>query len=53
MPGDRYMPICLAMVTAADVVFMLPGWEESPGACLERAYAQYQGKKIIGGWFNA
>lgn len=47
MPGDRYMPICLAMVTAADAVYLLNNWRESPGAILERSFAQYQGKLLI------
>ena len=47
MPVDRYMPICLAMVNAADAVYMLKGWGSSPGAILERMYAGYQGKQII------
>ena len=47
MPGDRYMPICLAMVGVADAVFLLNGWRDSPGAILERNYAHYQGKLII------
>ena len=47
MPGDSYMPICLAMVGVADAVFLLNGWRDSPGATLERNYAQYQGKLII------
>lgn len=44
--GD-YMPICLAMLDAADVIYMLCGWEESEGAKLELAYAQYRGKRVI------
>lgn len=47
MPIDRYMPICLAMVNAADAVYMLKGWGTSPGATLERMYAEYQGKKVF------
>lgn len=47
MPGDSYMPICLAMVGVADAVFLLNGWRDSPGATIERNYAQYQGKLII------
>lgn len=47
MPGDRYMPICLAMVNAADVLVLLDGWEDSPGARLEKAFAEYQGKKVF------
>lgn len=47
MPGDRYMPICLAMVGVADAVYLLRGWRDSPGATLERNYALYQGKIIV------
>ena len=47
MPGDRYMPICLAMVNAADAVYALDNWKESPGATIEIRYAQYQGKPIM------
>ena len=46
LPPDRYMPICLAMVQAADAVYMLDGWERSAGAQIERSYALYQGKQI-------
>lgn len=46
MEKDRYMPICLAMLEAADAVYMLQGWRSSAGARMERAYAQYQGKEI-------
>lgn len=46
MPGNRYMPICFAMIDQADAVCMLENWEESPGAKLEKAYAEYQGKKV-------
>lgn len=47
MPGDRYMPICLAMVSAADAVYALDNWGDSKGAQIEVAYARYQGKKIL------
>ena len=47
MPGDSYMPICLAMVGVADAVYLLSGWMDSPGATLERNYALYQGKIIV------
>ena len=42
-----YMPICLAMLDAADAIYLLPNWADSPGAKLERAYAEYQGKVVI------
>ena len=46
MVGEKYMPICLAMVEQVDIVCLLPGWEESPGANLERQFAHYQGKTV-------
>ncbi len=47
MPLESYMPICMAMIDQADTVALLPGWEESKGALLERTYAVYQGKVIM------
>ena len=43
---DAYMPICLSMLDAADAIYMLHGWENSDGAKLEKAYAEYQGKYV-------
>lgn len=42
LPANSYMPICLAMLSAADVVMLLPGWESSRGAQIEAHYAMYQ-----------
>lgn len=47
MPPARYMPICLALLEAADAVFMLTGWEQSAGAQIEHQYAAYQHKQIF------
>ena len=47
MPDERYMPICLAMIDAADAVYLLNGFNDSPGARLESEYAGYQRKKIV------
>lgn len=47
MPGTRYMPICLAMVQAADTVYALDNWKDSNGARIEIRYARYQGKNIV------
>lgn len=47
MPGDRYMPICLAMVSAADAVYALEDWPLSNRAVLEVSFAIYQGKKVL------
>ena len=46
LPKGQYMPMCLAMLEAADAIYMLHGWEDSPGACLEHDYAAYQNKMI-------
>ena len=43
---DAYLPICLAMVDAADALVTLKGSEDSNGANIEKAYAKYQ-KKIV------
>lgn len=47
MPAYKYMPICLAMIDQADMVVLLDGWEDSPGANVEKAYAAYQGKTVL------
>ena len=47
MPKTVYIPVDLAMIDAADAVYMLRSWPWSRGACLEKAYADYQGKRIL------
>ena len=47
MPKEKYMPICIAMLEASDAIYMLDGWRNSPGATLEKSYAEYQHKQII------
>lgn len=37
---ENHMHIDFAMIDIADCIFMLPGWQESPGACRERKYAE-------------
>lgn len=46
-PYEAHMPICLAMLQACDIVFMLNNWKDSKGAKVEHEYAKIQGKKII------
>ena len=38
-----YMRISIAAVEAADVLLLLPGWEQSKGAMIEKLYAEYIG----------
>lgn len=47
MSIDKYMPICLAMLEAADAIYLLNGWDKSKGACIEKMYADYQRKVVI------
>lgn len=47
MDKADYMPICLAMLGAADAIYMLDGWGSSRGANLEIQYAMYQGKETF------
>ena len=44
---DKYMPICMAMIDAADAIYLFNDWRHSRGALLEKAYAEYQGKAIL------
>lgn len=44
---DKYMPICLSMIDGADAIYLFNDWQNSKGALLEKAYAEYQNKKII------
>lgn len=46
MSRPDYMRICMAMIDAADKVIMLPNYQQSPGARLEREYSQYTGKPV-------
>ena len=47
MPKEVYIPVDLAMIDAADAIYLLRSWPWSRGACLEKAYAEYQGKRIL------
>lgn len=43
----EYMDICLAMLRCAEVIYLLKGWEESPGARAEKALAEKLEMQII------
>lgn len=47
MTNEQYMKINFAMIDAADAVCFLPGWENSRGATLERAYCEYIRKEVL------
>lgn len=47
LPKRFYMPICLSMLAQADAIYLLDNWYASPGARLERAFAEYQGIKLL------
>lgn len=45
--NEAAMPICMAMIDAADAVLLLSGWHRSVGAQLENAYCKYTGKPTV------
>ena len=46
-PYEDYMKVSFALLDIADAVYMLEGWEDSPGACREHAVASLKKKKIL------
>lgn len=49
LDDSRYMPICLSMLDGADAIYLFNDWQNSKGALLEKAYAEYQGKEVLYG----
>ena len=47
LPREAYMPMNMSLINAADAVYMLRSWPASRGACIEKDYAEYQGKRIL------
>ena len=47
LKSPDYAPIDMAMIDAADAVYMLTGWHVSEGAMCEKAYAKWREKTII------
>lgn len=46
---EDYLPICYAMIDVCDVVYMLNNWQDSKGANLELACAEFKRKEI---WYE-
>ena len=44
----EYMRIDLAMLSNCDAIYLLPNWQDSPGARLERQFAEYVGIEVMG-----
>ena len=44
---SEYMHVCFAMIDVCDAVYMLDGWQDSKGACMEYEYALKAGKIIM------
>lgn len=44
---DEYMHICYAMIDVCEAIYLIPGWEDSPGARREHVYAESKGKTIL------
>lgn len=44
---SEYMEVSFALIDAAEAVFFLSNWKESPGACMEYGYTKAKGKKIL------
>ena len=43
----QYFTMALLLMTFADAVYMLKGWEFSKGACIEYLLAKQSGKRIM------
>lgn len=41
------LEICLAMMRDCKTIYMLDGWEESKGACMELGFALAKGMEVI------
>lgn len=46
LDDKAYLPICTAMIDAADAIYLLGGYKNSPGARAEKSYAMRQGKHV-------
>ncbi len=44
---EDYMRVCLPMLASCDYIYLLPGWEDSRGAVLEKQIADALGIKEV------
>lgn len=44
---SKYLQLALTLVTYANTVYMMKGWERSKGACIEYLLAKQDGKQIM------
>lgn len=44
---EDLMQVDFALISLADSIFMLDGWQKSKGACAELHYARALGKKVL------
>lgn len=50
MTPTQYMSVCVPMLLAAEGIYLLDGWDKSPGALIEVQLARYCGKRIYYEW---
>ena len=46
---EQYMHVCLKLMHYSEAIYMMDGWEESKGACVENGYARCLGLEIYNG----
>lgn len=44
---NECMKVCLDLLNMADMIYMIPGWKDSPGACMEYGYARAKDMIIV------
>lgn len=47
LEDTAYMPICLSMLDSADVMYVLPGGDNSAGSVAEQKFAEAQDIRIL------